>query len=104
MATIPPDEARRLLGDLPGWELDGETLRRQFTFHSFADAVAFSVRVGFAADAADHHPDILIQFKRVTLTYTTHSAGGLTHRDFEGATAATRLAGSWRGDAAQKHL
>ena len=101
---MSPEEARGLLGDLPGWELDGETLRRQFTFQSFADAVAFSVRVGFAAEAADHHPDILIQFKRVTLAYTTHSARGLTHRDFEGATAATRLAGGRPGDAAQKHV
>ena len=104
MAKMPPDEARRLLEDLPGWELDGETLRRQFTFQCFADAMAFCVRLGFAAEAADHHPDILIQFKRVTLMYTTHSSGGLTARDFDGATAATRLAGTPRGDAAQEHV
>jgi 4a-hydroxytetrahydrobiopterin dehydratase len=104
MVKMLPEEARRLMGDLPGWELDGETLRRQFTFQSFADAIAFAVRLGFAADAADHHPEILIQFKRVTLTYMTHSAGGLTQRDFDGAAAATRLAGQVRGDAAQEHL
>ena len=78
--------------NLPGWELDGETLRRQFTFQGFADAVAFVVRLGFGAEAADHHPDILIQYKRVTLGFTTHSAGGLTARDFDGAGAASALA------------
>ena len=86
------DEARGLVQNLPGWELDGETLRRRFTFQGFADAVAFIVRLGFSAEAADHHPDILVQYKRVTLTFTTHSAGGLTSLDFEGARAATALA------------
>ena len=86
------DEARTLVQTLPGWELESETLRRQFTFQNFADAVTFLVRLGFDAEAADHHPDILIQYKRVTLTFTTHSAGGLTPRDFEGAKTATQLA------------
>ena len=78
--------------DLPGWELDGETLRRQFAFQGFADAVAFVVRLGFDAEAADHHPEIVIEYKRVTLGFTTHSAGGLTTRDFDGARAVAALA------------
>ena len=82
---------------LPGWDLDGETLRRQFTFPGFTDAVAFVVRLGFEAEAADHHPDIQIQYKRVTLGFTTHSAGGLTSRDFDGARAATALAARMGG-------
>ena len=86
--------------NLPGWDLDGETLRRQFTFQGFADAVAFVVRLAFDAETADHHPDILIQYKRVTLSYTTHSAGGLTSRDFDGARAATALAEPTRGPTA----
>ena len=81
-----------MMQDLPGWELDGETLRRQFTFQGFADAVAFVVRLGFDAEAADHHPEIVVQYKRVTLGFTTHSAGGLTDRDFDGARAAAALA------------
>ena len=92
MAKITSDEARGLLQNLPGWELESETLRRRFTFQSFTDALAFLVRLGFDAEAADHHPDILIQYKHVTLTFTTHSAGGLTARDFDGARAATQLA------------
>lgn len=86
------DQARELLQTLPGWELHGETLRRRFTFQGFPDALAFVGRLGFDAEAADHHPDILVEYKRVTLTFTTHSAGGLTSRDFDGARAATALA------------
>ena len=92
MAKMTSDEARNLVQTMPGWVLEGETLRRQFTFQNFTDAVTFLVRLGFDAEAADHHPDILIQYKRVTLTFTTHSAGGLTARDFEGAKAAAQLA------------
>ena len=55
------------------------------------------VRLGFAAEAADHHPDILINYKRVTLTYSTHSAGGLTDKDFAGAEEAARLAAGFSG-------
>jgi len=82
-----------LLQKLPGWALaEGSAIRRQFTFAGFPEAVAFIVRLGFVAEAADHHPDILVNYKRVTLTYTTHSAGGLTTQDFDGATEASRIA------------
>ena len=94
MAKISADEARSRLTGLAGWELAGDGIRRQFTFADFTEAVAFVVRLGFAAEAADHHPDILISYKRVTLTYSTHSAGGLTEKDFDGAQAATTLAGA----------
>lgn len=97
MAKKTHDQARELLQNLPGWNLDGETLRRQFTFPGFTDAVAFVVRLGFDAEAADHHPDILIQYKRVTLSFSTHSAGGLTDRDFDGARTAAALAARMGG-------
>jgi 4a-hydroxytetrahydrobiopterin dehydratase len=86
-------DAARRLGELPGWTLDGDTaVCRQFVFSGFPDAVAFVVRLGFAAEAADHHPDLLVSYKRVTVTYSTHSAGGLTDKDFAGAKEATALA------------
>lgn len=85
------DVDARLAG-LPGWGRQGDAISRQFTFSGFADAVAFVVRLGFEAESVDHHPDLLINYKRVTVTYSTHSAGGLTIKDFEGAAAANRLA------------
>jgi 4a-hydroxytetrahydrobiopterin dehydratase len=94
MAKISSDdEIRRRLSDVPGWELDGDAIRRQFTFKDFAEAIGFVVRLAFVAEAADHHPDITVSYKRVTLSYSTHSEGGLTGKDFEGATAASKLAG-----------
>ena len=93
MATLNAEQVRAKLDGLSGWELAGNAIRRTFTFGDFAEAVSYVVRLGFAADAADHHPDIDIRYKRVTLAYSTHSEGGLTEKDFAGAEAATKLAG-----------
>jgi 4a-hydroxytetrahydrobiopterin dehydratase len=77
---------------LSGWTLDGDAIRKQYTFSSFPEAIAFVNRLAPEVEAADHHPDILVNYKRVTLTYSTHSEGGLTIKDFEGAAMADRLA------------
>src|ERR671922_461056 len=92
MAKLDAAEVERLVADLKGWELRGTAISRQFEFPSFPDAIAFVTRLAFDAEAADHHPDILISYKRVTLTYSTHSEGGLTAKDFDGARAADALA------------
>ncbi len=93
MAILNAEQVRVRLDGLSGWERAGDAIRRTFTFGDFAEAVSYVVRLGFAADAADHHPDIDIRYKRVTLAYSTHSEGGLTEKDFAGAEAATKLAG-----------
>lgn len=92
MKTIAEAEAKARLSRLPGWEQDGSAIRRKYTFKGFPEAVSFIVRLGFDAEAADHHPDILVNYKRVTLTFSTHSAGGLTDKDFDGAARADELA------------
>lgn len=92
MATIDAREAQARLSALPRWAIENGALVRKFTFAGFPEAVAFVVRLAFVAEAADHHPDILVNYKRVTLTYVTHSAGGLTNKDFDGAAAAGKLA------------
>ncbi len=86
-----PEIDERLKG-LNGWTRDGDAIRKQFTFAGFPEAVGFVNRIVPEAEAADHHPDILINYKRVTLTYSTHSEGGVTVKDFAGAAAADRLA------------
>jgi 4a-hydroxytetrahydrobiopterin dehydratase len=80
------------LRTLAGWRRDGDAIRKQFKFASFPDAVAFVNRLVPGAEAADHHPDITINYSRVTLSYSTHSEGGLTEKDFEGAKQADRCA------------
>lgn len=92
MATISDSEARDRLARLPGWTLQDRAIRRRYAFPAFADALAFAVRLGFDAEAADHHPEILIAYRRVTLNYSTHSEGGLTEKDFAGAAGADTLA------------
>jgi 4a-hydroxytetrahydrobiopterin dehydratase len=84
-------DAEQRLTRLSGWTLDGDAIRKQYTFVDFVAAVAFVNRLVPGAEAADHHPDILINYKRVTLTYATHSEGGLTVKDFDGAAMADRL-------------
>ena len=85
-------EVEQRVKGLDGWTLDGDAIHKQYTFANFPDAVAFVNRLAPKAEAADHHPDILINYKRVTLTYSTHSEGGLTVKDFDGAETADRLA------------
>lgn len=92
MATLTDHEIRARLQELPGWTRDGGAIRRQFTFADFPAAVAFVNRLVPGAEAADHHPDILVNYKRVTLTYSTHSEGGLTAKDFDGARLADSVA------------
>jgi 4a-hydroxytetrahydrobiopterin dehydratase len=85
-------EIEQRMKRLDGWTLDPDAIRKQYTFAGFPEAVAFVNRLAPEAEAADHHPDILINYKRVTLTYSTHSEGGLTVRDFDGAATADRVA------------
>jgi 4a-hydroxytetrahydrobiopterin dehydratase len=88
---LTPAEIERAFGELSGWTLDGNAIRKQYTFSGFPEAVAFVSRLVPEAEAADHHPDITINYRRVTLSYSTHSEGGLTLKDFTGAQAADRL-------------
>ena len=92
MATLTADEVRLRLQELPNWTLADDAIFRKFTFAGFPDAVAFIVRLGFGAESADHHPDLFVNYKRVTVTFTTHSEGGVTEKDFRGAREADEIA------------
>jgi 4a-hydroxytetrahydrobiopterin dehydratase len=75
------EQIAEALNGLPGWTQSGNAIHRTFTLPSFGAAMEFANRVAALAQRADHHPDILIQYKKVTLTLSTHSAGGLTDKD-----------------------
>ena len=64
-----------------GWDRRGDEIHKQFERASFPDAIAFVVRIGFLAEAADHHPDLDIRWRKVLVALTTHDAGGLTGLD-----------------------
>lgn len=93
MELLDTDTIEARLGRLDGWSREGNEIRRTFEFDSFPRAIAFVNRVADAAEAADHHPDMDIRFSRVTLALSTHSAGGLTRRDFDLAAKIDQLTG-----------
>lgn len=68
---------------LKGWHREGIIILKRYTFSNFASALVFVNAVGHLAEATDHHPDILVQYKNVTLSISTHAAGGLTDKDFQ---------------------
>jgi 4a-hydroxytetrahydrobiopterin dehydratase len=83
MALLTDEEiAERLQGS--NWERDGDTIVREWKLADFAEAMHFVNRVADAAEAANHHPDILVHgWNRVRLTLTNHSEGGLTEADLD---------------------
>jgi 4a-hydroxytetrahydrobiopterin dehydratase len=96
MATPLSDADRAAaLALLPAWTYDPEakSLHREFRFKTFAEAFGFITRVALLAEKADHHPDWSNSYNRVSVTLSTHSAGGVTGKDVDLATAMDRIAG-----------
>ena len=83
MKVLPRNEIEKKLGALPGWKLTEEGIRKNYKLDSFKSAIDLVHRVAEAAEAANHHPDILIQYDQVTFTLITHDAGGITRKDFD---------------------
>jgi 4a-hydroxytetrahydrobiopterin dehydratase len=82
MAELLSDIAiQRELGSLTGWSRRGDALTRTYQFRNFVDAMEFVNRVASIAEGANHHPDIDIRYSKVTLTLSTHDAGGITSND-----------------------
>ena len=71
------------LKSVPEWTRQGSAIERRLVFADFRQAVAFLVLIAFDAEEADHHPDVTISYKRVMLSLSTHSEGGLTEKDFD---------------------
>ncbi len=70
------------LAEISGWEVRDGRLRKQYQFRTFLRAIAFVNSVAYLSESAGHHPDITINYNKVTLRLVTHSKGGLTGRDF----------------------
>ena len=80
--VLSESEVQGALAALKDWELRDGRLRKQFTFRTFLRALAFVNSVAYLAESAGHHPDITINYNKVTLRLITHSEGALTDRDF----------------------
>ncbi|MBE9181736.1 4a-hydroxytetrahydrobiopterin dehydratase [Oculatella sp. LEGE 06141] len=88
---LTPSAISGQIQQLPGWTTDGQRLSRTYEFTNFVEAIAFVNRLVEPAEAAGHHPDIAIAYNKVTVSLTTHDAGGLTQGDFDLARTISQL-------------
>ncbi len=82
MGLLSEDEIGTGLASLPAWARAGDSITCTVTLADFKAAMLYVGAVAYLAEQANHHPDVLIQWNKVTLTLSTHSAGGLTGADF----------------------
>ena len=83
MATLSDEEISERLGELEGWERDGEAIRKGFDRGDFVGSVRFIDSLVEPAEEMNHHPDLSISWSEVNVSITTHAEGGLTANDFE---------------------
>ena len=83
MKKLTVAEIKTALATVPAWKHTGELIGRTYQFKDFPAAIKFVNAVAELAEQAWHHPDIDIRWNKVTLTLTTHDAGGLTEKDFD---------------------
>ena len=91
--TMPltPTEIEQKLSTVPQWQQQGQTIIRTFEFKNFVEAIDFVNKLVEPAETAGHHPDIAISYNEVTVSLTTHDAGGLSQKDFELARTISEL-------------
>jgi 4a-hydroxytetrahydrobiopterin dehydratase len=82
MALLSENEIAQGLSGLKDWTHEGNQILRQYKFKNFVESMGFVTKVAILAERVDHHPDILIEYSKVTITLSTHSEGGLTEKDF----------------------
>lgn len=88
---LSESEIRAGVGKLDGWAVEGKQLQRTWTLKDFVEAIAFVNKLVEPSEKAAHHPDIAISYNKVTVSLTTHDAGGLTHKDLELARVISEL-------------
>jgi 4a-hydroxytetrahydrobiopterin dehydratase len=93
MALLTSEQVERRLAGLRGWRREGAAISKRFDRGDFAGSVAFVNRLTPVAEELNHHPDLTISWRTVTVSITTHSQGGLTESDFELAGRIDALAG-----------
>ena len=92
MSTVLSEaEVQQALRQLPGWKRNGNAIDRQFQFGDFVKAMEFVNQIAEAAEAVNHHPDILISYNKVTLSLVSHDSGGVTNRDVKMAARINEL-------------
>lgn len=83
VTPLSPEDIRRALDELEGWEYDGTVLRKEYRCGTFAQAITFINRIAEAAEELDHHPELYNVYDRVRVELRTHSVSAVTDRDVE---------------------
>ena len=83
MDHLSINEIHKRLDEVPEWHFANDGISRHFEFENFKKAMEFVNKVADEAEKEDHHPDITINYNKVTLFLITHSANGLTYKDFK---------------------
>jgi 4a-hydroxytetrahydrobiopterin dehydratase len=81
MTKLSSEQVTAALAALPGWAHMGDSLTKTFTFRTFPEGIGFVDRVALVAEELAHHPDITINYNRVTMALSTHDEGGVTEKD-----------------------
>ena len=79
---LSDDAVREQLGSRPGWSRQGDAIVREYEAPSFRAVIDFVGRIADAAEAANHHPDLDIRYRRLVVVLSTHDEGGITDKDF----------------------
>lgn len=82
MALLSDADIQERLKGLDGWERKGNEIAKLYKLKNYIESVGFVNKTALLAERADHHPDIILQYNKVTITLSTHSEGGLTEKDF----------------------
>ncbi len=85
-------EIQSRVSALPDWQVQGQSIEKTFQFKDFVTAIDFVNKLVEPAEAAGHHPDLAISYNKVTVSLTSHDAGGLTGADFEMAQKVSQMA------------
>jgi 4a-hydroxytetrahydrobiopterin dehydratase len=93
MERMSEAEIKQALASVPEWSETGGAIHRTYQFANFVESMKFVNAVAAAAEADQHHPDILVRWNKVTLSLSTHDASGITGKDFALAAKADGLAG-----------
>ena len=88
---LSSNEITKALSNLSDWNVHDGQIKSEFIFSNFVEALSFIVKIGVLAEKADHHPEIWNVYNRVSITLSTHDAGGITDKDIMLASEITNL-------------
>jgi len=91
MDRLSDSQVAEQIKKLPGWEKKGDAIRKVFPFKNYYETMAFVNATAWISHREDHHPDLEVGYNKCVVTYSTHSAGGVTAKDFDCAGKVEKL-------------